>query len=492
MQKQSSHCSCNVKSHIVDSSFYSSGYTTSEAREIFCDIRRYQRWLDVESALAMAQAELGLIPVKAAENIRDNAWIKTLDLNAIREGLKVTSHSLMPLLNALSHVCDKEAGQFIHFGATTQDIQDTAQILEIRDVLEIIERDLTIVIEQVTTLAEKHMDLVTIGRTHTQHALPMTMGLKIGVWLDELWRNYERLQELKERLLVSQLFGGVGTMDPFGDKAFELLTLFSEKVGLQAPNIAWHASRDRITEYLVTLAIISGTLAKIADEIRCLARNEIGEMEEPFQMGKIGSSTMPHKRNPEMCEQVVVLAKLINSNASLGFDGMLNEHERDYRSVRLEWVTITDSSLFACGQLSLMKDILSDLRIHEDMVKANVNKAAPLISTEALMFFLGLKIGKQTAHTLIYETSMESIENAQPFLDILMNRPEMAGHFTREEVQQVMLPQNHIGKSAELTKRTIAYVRENFVQQNRQMIIKKECPLAAEQDICCLSLLEAS
>lgn len=491
MENQSALCTCNVSSHIVDSGFYSSGYTTPEARELFCDIRRYQRWLDVESALAMAQAELGLIPVKAAENIRDNAWIKTLDLNTIRDGLKVTSHSLMPLLDALRDVCDKEAGQFIHFGATTQDIQDTAQILEIRDVLEITERDLGIILEQVIAMAEKHMDLVTIGRTHTQHALPMTMGLKIGVWLDELQRNYDRLLELKERVLVSQLFGGVGTMDPFGDQAFDLLNIFSAKLGLQAPNIAWHASRDRITEFLTTLAMISGTMAKIADEIRCLARNEIGEMEEPFQMGKIGSSTMPHKRNPEMCEQVVVLAKLINSNASLGFDGMLNEHERDYRSVRLEWVTITDTSLFACGQLSLMKDILSDLRVHVDRVEENVNQAAPLISTEALMFFLGVKIGKQTAHTLIYETSMEAIESGTPFLDLLMNRSEMAGHFSREEVQQVMLPKNHIGMSVELTKRTIANVREQLAKRSSEESIRKECPLRSEKDICCKSLLQS-
>lgn len=489
MPNKTSSCTCNVSSHIVDSGFYSSGYTTREAREIFCDILRYQRWLDVESALAMAQAELGLIPIKAAENIRDNAWIKTLNLSTIKEGLKVTSHSLMPLLDALRDVCDKEAGQFIHFGATTQDIQDTAQILEIQDILIITERDLGIIIEQVMALAEKHMDLVTIGRTHTQHALPMTMGLKIGVWLDELWRNYERLQELKSRVLVSQLFGGVGTMDPFGEKAFELLNLFSEKIGLSPPNIAWHASRDRITEFLTTLAMISGTLAKIADEIRCLARNEIGEMEEPFQMGKIGSSTMPHKRNPEMCEQVVVLAKLINANATLGFDGMINEHERDYRSVRLEWVTITDTSLFVCGQLSLMKEILSDLRIHEDRVIENVNQAAPLISTEALMFFLGLKIGKQTAHTLIYEISMQAIEQNMPFLDLLMDRPEMGNHFTREEVQEVMLPANHIGKSQELTKRTIAYVKTEFAKQSRPADTSKLCPLLSEQDICCKSLL---
>ncbi|MCF6186974.1 MAG: adenylosuccinate lyase family protein [Desulfobulbaceae bacterium] len=476
---------CNFSCHIVDSGFYSSAYTTAECRKVFCDIYRYQRWLDVEVALAMAQAELGLIPVSAAENIRDNAKIGSLDLDAIRQGLKVTSHSLMPLLNALRQVCTKEAGQFIHFGATTQDIQDTAQILEIRNILTLVERDLVIIIGQVIALAEKYGNLVTIGRTHTQHALPMTMGLKMAVWLDELYRNLERFEEMKGRVLVSQLFGGVGTMDPFGDQAFALLDNFSTRLGLEAPNVAWHSSRDRITEFLSTMAMISGTLAKVADEIRCLARNEIGEMEEPFQMGKIGSSTMPHKRNPEMCEQVVVLSKLIKSNAGLGFEGLLNEHERDYRSVRLEWVTVTDTSLFTCGLLGLMKDILDDLRIHEDKVRENVNRAAPLISTEALMFFLGRSIGKQTAHTLIYETSMEAIETGKPLLDLLMIRPEINGHFSREKMQQAMLPECHVGMSQPLTQRTIDYVKARLQQRGTLQPVGAPCPLATEEGTCC-------
>ncbi len=476
---------CNFCCHIVDSNFYSDGYTTAEAREIFCDVYRYQRWLDVEATLALSQAELGIIPVSAAENIRDMAKIDNLDLDAIRKGLKVTSHSLMPLLDALRQVCDKEAGQFIHFGATTQDIQDTAQILEIRDVLSIVERDLKLIIGQVIELAEKYNHLVTIGRTHTQHALPMTMGLKIAVWLDELWRNFERLEGVKKRILVSQLFGGVGTMDPFADKAFALLDNFSARLGLEPPNVAWHASRDRISEFLSTLAIISGTLAKIGDEIRCLARNEIGEMEEPFQMGKIGSSTMPHKRNPEMCEQAVVLAKLIKSNASLGFESLLNEHERDYRSVRLEWVTITDTSLYTCGLFALMKNILSDLIVHENKVLENVDKAAPLISTEALMFFLGKSIGKQTAHTLIYETSMEAVETDTPLLDLLMNRPEINGKFSRKEIQQMTLPENHIGMSKELTRRTIDYVQERLLQRESSLNQRKHCPLATGEGTCC-------
>ncbi len=471
---------CDLSSHIVDSRFYSSGYTTSEARKIFCDKYRYQRWLDVETALAMTQADLDMIPRWAAENIRENARLSKLDLNAVKEGLKVTSHSLMPLLEALRCICDKEAGQFIHFGATTQDIQDTAQMLEIRDVFAIVERDLTAIIHKVSRLAERYQDLVTIGRTHTQHALSMTLGLKMAVWLDELWRNHERLMSIKKRLLVSQLFGGVGTMDAFGDKGFVLLDQFSQRLGLAAPNTAWHTSRDRFAEFLSTLALISGIMAKIADEIRCLARNEIGELEEPFQFGKIGSSTMPHKRNPEMCEQVVVLAKLINANSGLGLDGLISEHERDYRSVRLEWVSITDTSLFVCGQLSMMKDILSDLIVHEQKIEQNVAEAATRISTEALMFFLGASIGKQIAHQLIYEISMEAIEEGKPFLDLLMNHSEISSRFSREEIKKVINPRNHVGLSREVVQRTIKHVANGLQQlpDTIDMESVRNCPLS--------------
>jgi adenylosuccinate lyase len=364
--------SCELRSHIVDSQFYSSGYTTEEARRIFCDKYRYQRWLEIEAALASAQVDLGIIPEWAATAINEKAHIRYLDMEAIQEGIKKTSHSLLPLLEALRQACEGDAGQFIHFGATTQDIEDTAQVLEMRDVMAIVERDLRSIVLLITDLAEQYKDLVTTGRTHAQHALPMTLGLKMAVWLDEVWRNYERLMACKERVLVSQLFGGVGTMGAFAEKGLELLAQFSDRLGLKAPLTAWHASRDRSAEFLATMAMISGTLGKIADEIRCLSRSEIGELEEPFQMGKVGSSTMPHKRNPEMCEQVVVLARLIKANAGLGFEAMINEHERDYRAVRLEWVTITDTSLFVCGLLSLMKAILKDLIVHEHRIRQNV------------------------------------------------------------------------------------------------------------------------
>jgi adenylosuccinate lyase len=476
---------CTPLSHITDSSFYSGGYTTPEARQVFCDLRRYQRWLDVEAALAMAMAGLDIIPVAAAENIQQNAQISLFNLEEIRAGLKLTNHSLMPLLAALRNACDKESGQFIHFGATTQDIQDTAQVLELRDIIAIVERDLHCLTRLLIQRTQQHQDLVMIGRTHCQHALPTTMGLKMAGWLDETWRNFERLQAMKKRVLVSQLFGGVGTMDAFGDRALPLLAEFSARLGLAAPMVAWHAARDRFAEYLSVLALICGSLARIADEIRCLARNETGELEEPFHLGKIGSSTMPHKRNPELCEQVVVLSKLVKAQAMLGFDSLLCEHERDYRSVRLEWAALTDASLYTCGLLAMMKHILADMTVHEERVRENVLRAAPLISSEALMFFIGTKIGKENAHALVYKVAMEAADSRRPMLDILMQAPEVAGAFKREEIEQAILPEKHIGMAKELCQRTVADVKEKLHDfnglppQSRQL-----CPLTVDNGSC--------
>ncbi len=478
---------CSPRSHIIDSRFYSGGYSTPESRRIFCDLYRYQRWLDVEVALAESEAELDLIPPEAASDIRKTARINLLDLNFIKEQLALTSHSLMPLLGALSKVCPEKSRRYIHYGATTQDIQDTAQSMEIRDVLDIIERDTALIVSRLADLVQSYEDMVTIGRSHTQHALPMTMGLKIAGWLDELLRSVERFQEVRSRVIVSQLFGGVGTMDAFGERGFEVLELFSDRLGLEAPAASWHASRDRIAEFLNTLAVAAGTFARMADEIRCLARNETGEMEEPFHSGKIGSSTMPHKRNPELCEQVVVLSRLIKANAVTGMDGLVNEHERDYRSVRLEWVAVADSSMFFCAILSMMRHILGNLIIHADMVNRNVQEAAPYICSEALMFHLGARIGKDRAHRLIYEAAMKAADTHKSYVDYLMDEPEIKEIFERDSIEDVMQPGNHVGLSMEISRRVIDSAQK-WIQGASVSHGERRCPLAVTDGRCSVTV----
>jgi adenylosuccinate lyase len=476
------------RSHIVDSRFYSSGYTTEEARQVFCDLRRLQRWLDVEVALAASQAELGAIPESAARELEKTARLDLLDLEAIKADIAKTGHSLIPLLNAWQKNISSEAGKYIHFGATTQDIQDTAQSLEIKDILVIVERDTNLIMHQLAGLAEKHRDLVMIARTHGQQALPTTLGAKIAVWLDEMIRNGDRLQNCRERVLASQLFGGVGTMAAFGDGGIELLNWFSSRLGLAAPLCGWHTARDRLAEMLSTMAILAGTLGKVANEICQLSRDEIGELEEPFHMGKIGSTTMPHKRNPELCEQVVVLAKLVKNNASLGFEALLNEHERDYRAVRIEWAAITDASLYVCGALSLMQSILENLIVHEERIRQNVNKASSLIATEALMFRLAEKMGKHTAHQLLYEIAMEARSTSRrstdrPFIDLLAAHPDIKSIFTRDDLQKAIDPGQHIGLAGQLTDRVVGSATDWLADHENSTGDISPCPLQ-ESNIC--------
>jgi adenylosuccinate lyase len=478
----------SLRSHIGDSRFYRAGYSTEESRLIFCDLRRLQRWLDVETTLATSQASLGIIPFSAAEELMQTADLHEFDLNEISHSIQSTGHSLIPLLSAWQNATSSESAAFIHYGATTQDIQDTAQTLEIKEVLSIVERDLCLVIKELIGLTRRTRNLVIVGRTHGQHALPTTLGLKIAVWLDEMLRNSERLKECRKRVLVSQLFGGVGTMAAFGAQGMELLTEFSKRLNLSAPRTAWHASRDRLAELLSFMAILAGGLGKIANEICQLARNEICELEEPFHFGKIGSTTMPHKRNPELCEQVVVLSRLIKNQAISGFDGLINEHERDYRSVRLEWVSIPESSIMLCCALNLVKTILKNLTIHEEHIEENLNKSACHVSTEALMFGLGAKTGKQKAHDLIYNLAMKAYASNRPLREFLEENPEITEQLNPNELNELLKPENHIGVAPKLAEITITSAEEWLASRHPEDLYENICPLADKYGECTLQV----
>lgn len=475
------HC-CSA-SHIIDSRFFADGYGTDEARQVFCDYRRMQRWLDVEASLARCQGELGIIPPEAAQAMRQTARLELLNIGTIKADIATTGHSLIPLLKEWQRVTEPSAGQFIHYGATTQDIQDTAQSLELREISAIIQRDLALIITQLARLADDNRSLVTIGRSHGQHALPTTMGLKMAGWLDETLRNATRLEACRERLLVAQLFGGVGTMAALSMQALPLLECFAKDLGLAAPLSCWHSSRDRLAEFTGVLALVTGGLARIANEICQLARNEIGELAEPFIFGQIGSTTMPHKKNPELCEQVVVLARLVKANAGTALDTLCNEHERDYRAVRLEWVALTEASIFSCAALRLMKEILRGLSINKTRIRENLDRFAVLISTEALMFLLGKKIGKQSAHTLIYEASMGCTgSNQAELLNRLMTYPEVNAFFSRDELEGAIDPRQHTGLSGAIIDRVLAEAKKITPSQPLQ---PTACAIRIPGICCC-------
>lgn len=442
------------RGHIVDSRTHGHGYATEESRRIFCDTCRLQRWLDVEVALAQSQAELGVIPASAAATIEQSAVLARLDVQRIRLDIRRTGHSFIALCHELARVAGHDAGQFVHFGATTQDIQDTAQSLEMRDALDIVERELRAILRSLRALAVTHRDTLMIGRTHTQPALPTTFGLRAAGWIDEFLRQLERVRTARRRVPVAQLFGGVGTMAAFGPHALELLQRFADRLGLEAPGVSWHVIRDRVAEYATSLALVTGTAARVADEIRLLSHPEFGELSEGWAYGAIGSSTMPHKRNPEVSEQVVLLSRLTRALVGPALEGMVQEHDRDYRGTRLEWVVVADVTHYTLSCLALLRQVLETLQVFPERMSAAARDASGLICSEALMFALAAKIGKPRAFAILYELSQGA--GRSELGAAARAHPEICGALATEAIDHALTPASHLGFAGALVDRTVA------------------------------------
>lgn len=444
------------RSHIVDSKFHGGGYANATSRRFFCDVCRLHRWLRVEAVFALAQAELGIIPESAAREIDRAASIGGLDLDEIARGIARTGHSIVPLLSALQDACPGDAREFVHYGATTQDIQDTAQSLEMRDVLDEVELRLLGLRRALRVLAHTHRGTVMVARTHSIPALPMTFGLKVAGWLDELSRHQDRLVEARERVLVAQLFGGVGTMAAFGPKALPLLDEFARQLGLSAPRVGWHVARDRVAEFVTMLAMVTATLGRIADEIRTLNRPELAELEVAWGAHQIGSSTMPHKRNPEQCEQVVALARLSRAHATLALEGMVVDHERDYRGTRTEWVTVADVSHFTLTALDMLTEVVVGLKVNSHVMLENANRFCEAVCTEALVFTLGNVLGKESAFRLIHELSQRSQTEGVLLRELLVCDPRVRDSgVARDELDRCFDPAAYVGQASVLVDRVI-------------------------------------
>jgi adenylosuccinate lyase len=444
------------RGHISDSRFFGHRYATEVSRRIFCDHCRFGRWLRVEAALAAAQAELGVIPARAAEAIAATARVELLDLDAVRAEIRRTGHSLVGLLRVFEAACPDGSGEYIHFGATTQDIQDTAQALEMRDVTDELFAVLRAIAGQLAELASRHGGDVALGRTHAQPALPISFGLKVASWLDELTRHMDRVAALRSRVLVAQLFGGVGSMAGFGPQALATLEGFAGRLGLGVPAIGWHVARDRIAEYVATLAMVTGTLARIADEVRTLSRPEFGELTERWTHGKVGSSTMPHKRNPEGCEQVVALSRMAAGALGPALACMSGDHERDSRTLRIEWACVPDVSHYCLAACEITRDIVSGLTVNTSRLRANVAVVSDQLATEALMLALADAMGKQTAHHHVYELSQAARSSGRSVRDLVAADSAVRTHLTDGDLERIFDPARYLGESAALTRRVLA------------------------------------
>ena len=429
-------------------------FVSEDMRKIFSDENKVQKWLDTEAALARAQAKLGIISKERAMQISKFARAELLDLDAIGEHYK-SSITIVPLLKEFKKVFDDDSGEFVHWGATSQDIMDNGMTLQIREAIALIKKLLEKTYIESLRISEKYKNTVMAGRTHVIHALPITFGFKTAMWAAEIRRSLDRLDEISPRVLVGQLSGAVGTLASQEGKGLEMQRLMMEDLGLNIPIISWHPSRDHMAEYVSTLAIIAGTIGRIAREILSLQRTEICEVEEPFFMGKVGSSTMPHKRNPQVCEGVIALTRIVRAQAPLMVEAMGCENERDWGCEAVEWDAIPKSSIHLAGALEKMNDILENLIVYPENMKRNLDALKGAMLSEAVMLHLGEKLGRLSAHEIVYEVCMKAFTDGKPVIEDLLERDEVAKRFSRAELEEIMKPEKYIGLSAQFVDRVL-------------------------------------
>lgn len=448
---------------VLDLILLQNNFSTPEIRLIWSDENKVSKQLAVEVALAKIEGELGIIPKTAAQQIIEKAKVEHLNLLALQKESAQKRHSLIALIHALQELVGTEAGEYVHYGVTTQDIVDTGIMLQTKEAYDVIVQHSKALIQTVAALAQKHRSTLMMGRTHGIHAIPITFGVKLAIWLDELLRNHKRLRQLGfNEVFVGSISGAVGTYAAFGGRGIEVERLTLAELGLVVPNISWQPSRDRFSEFATTLGIYAGTLGKIGHELFTLMKTEINEIHEPFRKGEIGSSTMPQKRNPALIEGVASLTQPIFSDVSLMLQSMLIDGERDAIHWRNEWVALPEITSYLDAQLVQLTYILSELEVNTVQMRKNLNIQGSLPYSERIMFKLGKVIGKQTAHELVYQAAMKAIENHDDFISLLYQEPTVSTHFSKETIQSWIVPENNIGESLAKVDDVVSTVQVYF------------------------------
>jgi 3-carboxy-cis,cis-muconate cycloisomerase len=425
-------------------------------RAVFADESLIRTWLAVEAALAEAEARLGLIPADAAHEIARRARSERFDVGELRRAIERADHPLVPLIWAFAERCADGAGAYVHWGATTQDVMDTATVLQLRAALAIVERRCGELAELLARLARAERGTVLAGRTHGQQALPITFGLKAASWLAELLRHEQRLAELRPRLLVGQLAGAAGTLASLGEAGPAVRAELCRILELGEPLAPWHVARDALAELACVLAMLAASCARIAGEVVQLQKTEIGELEEGQAEGNVGSSTMPQKRNPMTAESVVAASSLARASVAAALEAMLGEHERDMGRWQAEWHLLPEACLLADAALVQILDVMSSLRVDRGRMARNLELTQGLIMAEAVMMALAPSLGRQRAHDLVHAAAARSQLGGLRFLDELCAEPLVAAQLSRAELERLLEPASYLGSAGRVVDDVLA------------------------------------
>jgi len=429
-------------------------------RALFARDARWQAWLDVEAALAAAEADLGMIPREAAEEIAKKCDLSLFNIDAVEDGLRVTGHPLVPLIWELDRLCEGDAGGYVHWGATTQNITQTGTLLQLRKVHAIILERMAHLLEALAALAEKTRDHLMPGRTHGQHAVPATFGLKVASWIDEICRHVERLRATEPRVFVAMLGGGAGTVASFGTYGLQVQDKLAEHLKLRSMPVPSRVILDHEAEYVLVLSMFSSTATRIAREIFTLMKEEFGEVEEPVSPGTVGSSTMPQKRNPKLSQDIITLGAQIRSNVPLALEGMQAEHEADRAITNIGGRALEAACTMTGDVLERLILLAEGMRVFPERMRKNLDLSGGLIMSETLMLELGREIGRQRAHDVIYDMAQEAAVSERSFRDLLAANEEVTSRLSVERIEELLDPANHIGQCRELADAQAARARE--------------------------------
>jgi adenylosuccinate lyase len=441
-------------------------YGTPEMRRVFEEENRVQKMLDVEAALAWAHAEVGNIPRKDAERIVAAASLRHVKLERIKEIEREIKHDVMALVRALAEACGP-SGAYVHLGATSYDIVDTATALQLKEALELIEKRLNDFEKVLMEKALRYKETLMMGRTHGQHALPITLGFKFAVWMREISRHIQRLRQCRERVVAGKMSGAVGTQAGFGENAMRIQELVMERLDIKAADISTQiVQRDRHAELICLLALIASSLENFATEIRELQRPEIGELAEPFEAEKqVGSSTMPHKRNPETCERICGLARVVRSLVTPALENVVTWHERDLTQSSAERFIIPEACILVDYMLFLMTNIVANLYVNEERMRQNIELTQGRAMSEAVMIALTKKgVSRQEAHELLRKLTIKSEMEKRPFREVLLEDKFVGKKLSEKEIDEALNPRNYLGtalKQVELMVEKTKQERKN-------------------------------
>jgi 3-carboxy-cis,cis-muconate cycloisomerase len=445
-----------MASTLIDSRIFQGIFSSDAMRAVWSDENRTQKYLDIERALAIVQGRLGLIPKEAADEIVSHCTLDQIDMDKLRQQTERIGYPILGVVSQLNALCRDKLGEYCHWGATTQDITDTATVLQIREALELVDKDLAAIAKAMAKLAKEHRLTPMIGRSNLQQAIPVTFGYKMAGLLSAIQRHQQRLAQLRERVLVGEFAGAAGTLASLETGAMETQAGLCAELGLAQPVIAWHTIRDNIAEVGTFLGLVGGTLGKLSMDVKLMMQTEVGEAYEPYHHGRGSSSTMPQKRNPISSCYIHAAISVVRQHSAALMDAMVADHERSTGPWEIEWIVLPEAFCLMAGALKQSLFVLEGLEVDAAAMMRNIEMTGGLVMSEAVMMGLGRHIGREVAHDLVYDLCRESLAKKVPLLDLLAAHPEITRHVDRPALQRMLDPANYLGQSGVMVDRVLA------------------------------------